>query len=196
MTNHIKKGLKTMLKRMKKISLAACALFAATAMVGGIFAMPVPQSVSAETTAKYVATDVVTGSSWEAAGYGEDGYLIFGVKNGDTVKAYSDMYGNDGKTELSLFRDGSGNLFYDNTGTSTDSTAPISGVLVNGSSNWTTCSSSFSYLYVPDTETHYPMRLYNNMNGLYDDLGVGFKLRETERIPFSGGATDGASFVQ
>ncbi len=174
-----------MLKRMKKISLAACALFAATAMVGGIFAMPVPQSVSAETTAKYVSTDVVTGSAWETAGYGEDGYLIFGVKNGDTVKAYSDMYGNDGKTELSLFRDGSGNLFYDNTGTSTDSTAPISGVLVNGSANWTTCSSSFSYLYVPDTETHYPMRLYNNMNGLYDDLGVGFKLRETEKIRVS-----------
>ena len=176
-----------MMQKMKKISLMACSLLASAALVGGVCALPAAQSVSAETTASFVSVDTETKSAWEDAGYGTDGYLLLGAQ----AKAYSDMYtetdGNDGTAELSLYRKGNGFIYYDSTEKLADSTAPISTFLVNGSFKWETYSdvTAFPYLYKPDTESPYPIRLYNNMNGCYNDLGVGFVLRETEKIRVS-----------
>ena len=177
-----------MLKMMKKICLAACSLVAAASIVSGICAIPKYQVVAEEaSTAPSVTVDTETKSAWESAGYGTDGYLILGAQ----AKAYSDMYtetdGNDGTAELSLYRKGNGFIYYDSTEKLADSTAPISTFLVNGSFKWDTYSdvTAFPYLYKPGTESPYPIRLYNNMNGCYNDIGVGFVLRETEKIRVS-----------
>lgn len=137
-----------------------------------------------------VFMDTTSKSAWEANGYGTDGYLVLGGQ-----KAYSDMYteqGNNGKTEISLYRHGNNSIYYDNTQKTTDSTAPISGFVVNGSAAWqdgspyTATGGHFANqpnLYIPGTETEYPTRLHNNHNNdPYCDLGLGFTLRETGKI--------------
>ena len=177
-----------MMQKMKKISLMACSLLASAALVGGVCALPAAQSVSAETTASFVSVDTTSKSDWETAGYGTDGYVILGVKNGDYVKAYSNMYtGNEGESELELYRKSNGFIYYNNDGMETDSSAPISTFVLNGSAQWKSYSATaFPYLNVPGgTETPYPVCMYNNMNGWYDDLGLGFVLRETEKIRVS-----------
>ncbi len=140
-----------------------------------------------------VFVDAISKSAWEANGYGSDGYLVLGGK-----KAYSNMYteqGNDGKTEISLYQAGDKSVYYDAAFTiSTDSTAPISGFVVNDGSNatwadatgYTTAPSGHWYnqpdLYIPGTENICPVRLNNGNNDLYRDRGIGFTLRETEKI--------------
>ncbi len=136
-----------------------------------------------------VLVDTTSKSAWEANGYGTDGYIVFGGK-----KAYSDMYteqGNDGKTEITLYYPGTKEVFYDSASTiSTDTTAPISKLLINDCSgaSWSDQSTSTYWvnqpdLYKPGTETTYPVRLTNgHENDIYYDRGIGFTLRETGKI--------------
>ncbi len=136
-----------------------------------------------------VLVDTTSKSAWEANGYGTDGYIVFGGK-----KAYSDMYteqGNDGKTEITLYYPGTKEVFYDSASTiSTDTTAPISKLLINDCSgaSWSDQSTSTYWvnqpdLYKPGTETTYPVRLTNgHTDDIYNDRGIGFTLRETGKI--------------
>ena len=125
----------------KKIYLTVCSLLAMVAIVGGAYSVSNVQDVAAEAVvAKYVETDTETKSAWESAGYGTDGYLIMGANASGKAAAYSNMYteqGNDGKTEITMTRGGNTYWYYDTACTiSTDSTAPISGFMLNGSSIW------------------------------------------------------------
>ena len=95
--------------------------------------------------------------------------------------------GNDGKTEITLNKKSDNSYYYDTALTkSTDSTAPISSLVVNGSSAWQAPTASYWVgqpdLYIPGTETTYPVRLHNNIAGLYSDFGIGFTLTTTEKI--------------
>ncbi|MBO5363160.1 MAG: hypothetical protein J6A46_02410, partial [Clostridia bacterium] len=171
----------------KKISLAVCSLLAMASIVGGAYSVSNVQDVAAEAVvAKYVETDTETKSAWESAGYGTEGYLIMGANASNKAAAYSNMYteqGNNGKTEITMTRGGNTYWYYDSACTiSTDSTAPISGFMLNGSSIWQNGNQSkTSYLYIPGTETTYPGRIHNNMDSVYRDFGLGFNLRETEK---------------
>ncbi len=187
-----------MMQKMKKISLMACSLLASAALVGGVCALPAAQSVSAETpTASFVSVDTTSKSDWQkAGGYGTDGYFIFGPSS----KAYSNMYteqGNDGKTDITVSYNTSDALIYykdDATGNTspTDSTAPISTLLLNAGqeAQWSDCTKYINNgswvdqpdLYIPDTETTYPVRTYNKHADPYHDRGIGFTLRETGKI--------------
>ena len=154
-----------------------------TPMITGLFFDEPEPALPEITTSVFV--DITSKSAWEANGYGSDGYLVLGG-----VKAYSNMYteqGNDGKTEISLYRHGNNSIYYDSTMKSTDSTAPISGFVVNGSSAWQVPTGTHWVgqpdLYIPGTETTYPVRLHNNHdNDPYRDFGLGFTLRETGKI--------------
>ena len=136
-----------------------------------------------------VSLDTETKSAWESAGYGTDGYLVFGVNTSNKPAVYSDMYtkqGNDGKTEITLYKNTDNSYYYDSNLTTTDSTAPISKFVVNGQSAWQQIAASYwtsqPDLYIPGTETTYPVRLHNNHDGdAYHDLGVGFSLTATEK---------------
>lgn len=129
--------------------------------------------------------DTETKSAWETAGYGADGYFIFGRNQDGGCATYSDLYakqGNDGKTEISLYRHGDNTYYYSynqdaKEGVTVDETAPISKLIINGSSQWKAPANAANHLYIPGTETTYPLDLYNNVLGLYNDLGVGFTLR-------------------
>ena len=153
-----------------------------TPMIAGLFFDEPEPALPEITTSVFV--DTTSKSAWEANGYGSDGYLVLGG-----VKAYSNMYterGNDGKTEISLYKNGDNSIYYNSTLKSTDSTAPISGFVVNGSSVWQAPTGTYwtnqPDLYIPGTETTYPVRLHNNIAGPYKDFGLGFTLRETEKI--------------
>ena len=106
-----------MLAKMKKMWLSACAVLAATSVAGGLCAISNVQNASADTAkATYVATDVTTKSAWETAGYGTDGYLVFGVNDSNKPAVYSNMYteqGNDGKTEITLHKHTDNSYYYD-----------------------------------------------------------------------------------
>ena len=136
-----------------------------------------------------VSLDTETKSAWESAGYGTDGYLVFGVNTSNKPAVYSDMYtkqGNDGKTEITLYKNTDNSYYYDSNLTTTDSTAPISKFVVNGQSAWQQIAASYwtsqPDLYIPGMETTYPVRLHNNHDGdAYHDLGVGFSLTATEK---------------
>ena len=136
-----------------------------------------------------VSLDTETKSAWESAGYGTDGYLVFGVNTSNKPAVYSDMYtkqGNDGKAEITLYKNTDNSYYYDSNLTTTDSTAPISKFVVNGQSAWQQIAASYwtsqPDLYIPGAETTYPVRLHNNHDGdAYHDLGVGFSLTATEK---------------
>ena len=140
-----------------------------------------------------VLVDTTSKSAWEANGYGTNGYLVLGGK-----KAYSNLYtepdGNNGKTEITLYHAGDKSVYYDSANTiSTDSTAPISKLVLNDGSN-SSWSDATKYtgesghwanqpdLYIPGTETKYPVRTTNGNNDPYHDRGLGFTLRETGKI--------------
>ena len=125
----------------KKISLAVCSLLAMATIVGGAYSVSNVQNVVAESNvAEYIATDTETKSDWEAAGYGTDGYIILGANSSNEKTCYSNMYteqDNDGKTEIKLYYDNQKSLYYDSNLTKTDSTAPISALVVNDGSGVT-----------------------------------------------------------
>ena len=133
--------------------------------------------------------DTATKSAWETAGFGKDGYFIFGRNQDGGYATYSNMYteqGKDGKTEISLYRHGDNTYYYSydkemGEGVSVDETAPISKLIINGSSQWKAPSNSVNHLYIPGTQTTYPLALYNNVFGLYNDLGIGFTLRPASK---------------
>ena len=137
-----------------------------------------------------VLVDTTSKSAWEANGYGTNGYWVFGVNTAGKQAMYSDMYtepdGNDGKTEISLYKYGNNSIYYDTDHTPMDSTAPISDVFINSSHAWQTAPNTYWInqpdLYKPGTETTYPVRLHNNKDCPYHDLGIGFTLRETEKV--------------
>ena len=152
-----------------------------------------PEPALAEITTSDVV-DNTSKSAWEANGYGTDGYIILGANSSNEKTCYSNMYteqNNDGKTEIKLYYDGQKSLYYDSNLTKTDSTAPISGLVVNdgNSVTWKNTADKISHwganqpdLYIPGTETTYPVRIYNGITDPYHDKGIGFTLRETEKI--------------
>jgi len=153
-----------------------------TPSITGLFFDEPEPALPEITTSVFV--DTTSKSAWEANGYGSDGYLVLGG-----VKAYSNMYteqGNNGKTEISLYKHGNNSIYYNSTMKSTDSTAPISGFVVNGGVAWEVPTGTHWVgqpdLYIPGTETTYPVRLHNNVAGPYRDFGLGFTLRETGKI--------------
>ena len=182
-----------MLAKMKKIWLSACSVLAAVSVAGGLCAVSNVQNASADTAkVTYVKTDTTTKSAWETAGYGTEGYLIFGVNDSNKSAAYSNMYtaqGNDGKTEITLYKHTDNSYYYDSNLTTTDSTAPISKFVVNGQSAWQTISAYWADqpdLYVPGTETLESVRMHNNHDGdAYHDYGIGFTLTATEKMQVS-----------
>ena len=184
-----------MKQKMKKISLMACSLIIAATVTSGLYAVSNVQEVSAEgVVASYVSTDTETKSAWEKAGYGTDGYIILGATSSHEKTVYSNLYaeqGNDGKTEIKVVYDGKKSVYYDENGTTTDSTAPISKLVVTDGSSvtWKNTADKVSHwgpnqpdLYIPGTETTYPVRTYNGNTDPYHDRGIGFTLRETEKI--------------
>ena len=141
-----------------------------------------------------VMVDTNSKSAWEANGYGTDGYIILGANSSNEKTCYSNMYteqNNDGKTEIKLYYDGKKSVYYDSNLTTTDSTAPISALVVNDGSGvtWKNTADKVSHwganqpdLYIPGMETTYPVRIYNGATDPYHDKGIGFTLRETEKI--------------
>ena len=152
-----------------------------------------PEPALPEITTSIFA-DTTSKSAWEANGYGTDGYIILGANSSNEKTIYSNLYkeqGNNGKTAIKLYYDEQKSVYYDTNKTSTDSTAPISGLVVNdgNSVTWKNTADKISHwgtnqpdLYIPGTETTYPVRIYNGMNDPYHDKGIGFTLRETEKI--------------
>ena len=137
-----------------------------------------------ETPESNVLLDTRTQSSWEASGYGKDGYLLLGSNSSSAKLAYSDMYteqGNDGKTEITLYNHGNNYMYYEEKDKTTDATAPISNWVLTGRRTWTVSSASYAYPYIPGTTTQYPVRLHNSFACPYKDIGLGFSLRETEK---------------
>ena len=173
----------------KKIYLTVCSLLMLVSIAMSVYIGFAPKNVLAENAVvEYIATDTETKSAWETAGYGAEGYLIFGVNDSNKPAVYSNMYteqGNDGKTEITLYKNTGNDYYYDSSLTTTDSTAPISKFVVNGQSAWQTISAYWADqpdLYIPGTETTYPVRMHNNHDGdAYHDLGVGFSLTATEK---------------
>ena len=183
-----------MLAKMKKIWLSACSVLAAVSVASGLCAVSNVQNASADTAkATYVATDTATKSAWESAGYGTEGYLIFGVNDSNKPAAYSNMYteqNNDGKTEITLYKHTDNSYYYDSNLTTTDSTAPISKFVVNGQSAWQQIAPTYWVdqpdLYAPGTETLESVRMHNNHDGdAYHDYGIGFTLTATEKTQVS-----------
>ena len=179
-----------MLAKMKKIWLSACSVLAAVSIVGGLCAVSNVQNASADTAkVTYVKTDTITKSAWETAGYGTNGYLVFGVNDSNKPAVYSNMYtsqGNDGKTEITLHKHTDNSYYYDSNLTTTDSTAPISKFVVNGQSAWQQIAPTYWVdqpdLYAPGTTTLESVRMHNNHDGdPYHDLGIGFTLTATEK---------------
>lgn len=178
-----------MLKKMKKISLVTCLSLAATSVVGGLGLMSMNDASAESARAKFIAMDKVTKSAWETAGYGTEGYFVFGVDENNKPAAYSNMYtaqGNNGKTEMSLYKHTDNSYYYDSNLTTTDEDAPISKILVNGQSAWQQVPESYWVdqpdLYVPGAETTNPVRMHNNHDSdPYRDIGVGFTLTETDK---------------
>ena len=191
-----------MMRKMKKISLMACSLLASAALVSGVCAMPAAQSVSAETpTASFVSVDTETKSAWETAGYGTDGYLILGSNASKDKVGYSNMYteyGNDGKTELTWYRHGNSEFYYEEYGNGVDDTAPIGKWAWLGQT-WSyfnttgTYSGRNSYLYAPSTTTEYGWRLHNTNASPNRDTGFSFELRDVGSINASVYVTDAQS---
>ena len=191
-----------MMRKMKKISLAACALFASAAFVSGVCALPAAQSVSAETpTASFVSVDTETKSAWEDAGYGTDGYIILGSNPDKAKLGYSNLYkdkGNDGIEQITWYRHGNSEFYYGeyNDGKAdTDDTAPIGKWAWLGQT-WSrfntngTYSGRNSYLYAPGTTTEFPGRLHNTNSSPNKDTGFSFELRDVGSIHASVYVTD------
>ena len=183
-----------MLAKMKKIWLSACSVLAAVSIAGGLCAVSNVQNASADTAkVTYAKTDTTTKSAWETAGYGTDGYLVFGVNDSNKPAAYSNMYteqNNDGKTEITLYKHTDNSYYYDSNWTTTDSTAPISKFVVNGQSAWQQIAPTYWVdqpdLYAPGTETLESVRMHNNHDGdAYHDYGIGFTLTATEKMQVS-----------
>ena len=179
-----------MMAKMKRFWLTACSVLAMVSIVCGICSISSSKNASANSAkATYVKTDTITKSAWETAGYGTNGYLVFGVNDSNKPAVYSNMYtsqGNDGKTEITLYKHTDNSYYYDSNLTTTDSTAPISKFVVNGQSAWQQIAPTYWVdqpdLYAPGTTTLESVRMHNNHDGdPYHDLGIGFTLTATEK---------------